>query len=115
MRTTTETRARVYDLDRAAKARFTEPIDRVLKVLTAGNVVRAKHRDHDADTLRRLIASCDRDIAAETAEAMGLGHQPRERAVGCTRCGAATFEPHAVCEDCGPQTCERCLPWGGAA
>lgn len=36
-------------------------------------------------------------------------HQPRERAVLCSKClRRTTFEFHAVCEFCGPITCERC-------
>lgn len=100
------TRALVHELDREAKARFTDPTDHALKVLGAGNRVRAKHRDLDADTLRRLIASCDRDIYAETAAALGYGHEPRERSVRCW-CGRQTWDHHATC-DVHAVTCERC-------
>lgn len=37
------------------------------------------------------------------------GHQPRERPVACARCRwADVWSFHAVCDACGPATCERC-------
>ena len=39
------------------------------------------------------------------------GHEPRERPIQCRRmCGNLTLNYHAVCDTCGPVTCERCAP-----
>lgn len=35
-------------------------------------------------------------------------HQPRERATLCRRCGTPTWQVHAVCDRCGPVTCDQC-------
>lgn len=109
MKTFSETRALVHELDRAAKERFDDTsIERVGR----RNLVYAQARPHDRATLTALIASCDRDIAGETAAALGLGHEPRNRAVRCVVafCGRETWAHHAACER-HPIDCDRCLPW----
>lgn len=103
----------VYALDRADKDLY----DTTATSLRAkgSRALAAVERCDDPDALRRLIASCDRDIAAETAAALGLGHEPRSRPVRCVVafCGRETWAPHAACS-LHPIDCDRCLPWDAA-
>lgn len=96
----------VYALDRADKDLY----DTTATSLRAkgSRALAAVERCDDPDALRRLIASCDRDIAAETAAALGLGHEPRDHAVRCW-CGRETWDAHGTC-DAHAVTCERCWP-----
>lgn len=59
------------------------------------------HREDDG-MAERIDAIMDEATAALIAEGWCWGcqryHQPRERAVSCTFCGAATMNTHAVCD-----------------
>lgn len=57
--------------------------------------------------LASLLDGLDRDIFAETVRDLGLGHQPRERAVTCAVCGRLTWHPHGTCPE-HTETCEQC-------
>jgi len=109
MLTTAESRTRVYDLERQTRALFDRGAT-ILRLQGLGHRVTALVETRaDADQLRALIASCDRDIYEETARALGVGHQHRDRSVPCQRrCGRRTWEYHGVCTACGPQICQRC-------
>lgn len=45
--------------------------------------------------------------AGRIASNLGLGHQPRERAVTCAVCGRLTWHPHGTCPE-HTETCEQC-------